>query len=906
MSELMRWREVIKPHHDVAHGKFKNAEFSADLESVYHGEGSVEYQDAEQFFRRTYATTGLKDLLKQVLKRICGRDGDPVIQLKTSFGGGKTHSMLALYHLMTCRLPIEKLSSIGDVLRELKLSSIPRVKTAVIVGTSESLTNPEEINGIYANTLWGKIAAQLGSYEQIRKDDINHVSPGTLALKKMFDECGPCVILIDELTAYARKLYDNGKNENLICGTYENFLTFIQELTEAAKSSINSLVVATLPVSEHEAGGKSGIKILNDVEQHFGRLVTILNPVEAKEGFEIVRMRLFSDDIDVKARDDTAEKFSRMYIENADKFPVEAREEEYKQRIISCYPIHPELFDRLYESWAVLEKFQRTRGVLRFLASLIYYLWNHEDSSPLIMPGSILFENPNVREELIRSLPEKDVWYSIIDNEVDGEKSIPSLLDRNERFNLYSASKKISRSIMFGTAPEGREQTVRGIELSRIRLGSIKPGDNIAAFDDALNELQKKLTHLYTNMMDNRYWFDTRPTLRKTVEARAKNIDKTAIKNEILGRLRILFKNVKPFSGVNFFSDSLDVPDEKEMRLVIVDYDGDYESKAREILNNHGNNIREYKNTIVFIFPDNEQLNALKEEIRYFLAWKSIKDDKNKPDMNLDRVQTKEVENNISLCENNVSEKMKDTWIILAVPEIPNEEKLSEIELRKTTINWDQNIIDSIKSCGNLISEWAPEPMLMDIDRLFNVNGDIVINDLWENLCKFCYLPKVFDYGVLERAIKRGVQESWFGVADGKNIYGEYENLIFGEVVNVLNKDSYLIKKEFIVRKTDNDELIPEEEITTQSEQHNDITAKPEKKSSKKTKFELSTRLNAEQLSRKAKELYEEVIVHLLKVGDVKVNIDVEVEARYEIPEEIVDIVKDNCKSLNVNYSKFS
>lgn len=165
-----------------------------------------------------------------------------------------------------------------------------------------------------------------------------------------------------------------------------------------------------------------------------------------------------------------------MYQENATDFPLEAKEVEYRDRLISCYPIHPEVFDRLYGDWATLERFQRTRGVLRLMAAVIHELWMANDASAMIMPGSIPLDTPNVRDELVRHLP--DTWNSIIDREVDGKDSIPFQKDRaNIRYGQKLAARRISRTIMLGSAPSTsalRDQGIRGLETSRILLGVVQ------------------------------------------------------------------------------------------------------------------------------------------------------------------------------------------------------------------------------------------------------------------------------------------------------------------------------------------------------------------------------------------------------------------------------------------------
>lgn len=272
--------------------------------------------------------------------------------------------------------------------------------------------------------------------------DKKGVSPGSEALKNLFDTAGPCLILMDEVVAYAKKIYGA---RGLPAGTFDNFISFIQEITEAARASKNSLVVASIPESDIEIGGEAGKTALETIEHTFGRMESIWKPVAANEGFEVVRRRMFLNCKDPDGRDKVCAKFSQMYNENQSDFPLETKELEYKERMVSCYPIHPEVFDRLYEDWATLERFQRTRGVLRLMAAVIHELWMGNDASTMIMPGSIPLDVPNVRDELTRHLSEG--WNALVDREVDGKNSIPYQKDQaNPRYGSRLASRRVARS----------------------------------------------------------------------------------------------------------------------------------------------------------------------------------------------------------------------------------------------------------------------------------------------------------------------------------------------------------------------------------------------------------------------------------------------------------------------------
>jgi hypothetical protein len=256
-ATLKPWREVVNPHKDVQSGNYNQAEFAADLWQVYLGEGSDEYRKPEEFFRRTYLTVSLKELLVGAVQRLAGKSGDPVVQLQTNFGGGKTHSMLALFHLFS-DVPAQGLLGIDEVLAEAGVSKPVKVNRVVLVGNKISPGNPvTKSDGTVVRTLWGEMAWQLGfgrggikeakkAFSRIAADDELSTSPGDV-LRELMNEYGPSLILIDEWVAYARQLHDN---RDLPGGDFETHFSFAQALTESAKSAKQCLLVISLPASD--------------------------------------------------------------------------------------------------------------------------------------------------------------------------------------------------------------------------------------------------------------------------------------------------------------------------------------------------------------------------------------------------------------------------------------------------------------------------------------------------------------------------------------------------------------------------------------------------------------------------------------------------------------------------------
>ena len=937
------WREVMEPHPDVAQGRYRNAEFAADLAQVARGEGSFEYRDPVEFFARTYVTEGMKGLLVQSVRRVTGKDGEPVIQLKTAFGGGKTHSMLALYHLLRGKAPLEKIPTVRPVLEEAGVGHLPAVHVAVLVGTAldpSRSRRPQNLPGVTINTLWGEMAAQLalsaGSprlYDIVKEADKKRVSPGSEALKRLFDACGSCLILMDELVAYAKRIY--GVN-GLPAGSFDNFISFIQEITEAARASKSSLVVASIPESDIEVGGEAGKTALEAIEHTFGRMEAIWKPVAASEGFEVVRRRLFLDCKNPSAREMVCSHFSALYRENPTDFPLEVREVEYRNRLLACYPIHPEVFDRLYEDWATLERFQRTRGVLRLMAAVIHELWMGSDAGLLIMPGSLPLDVSAVRDELTRHLPEG--WNSLVDREVDGKRSVPWQQDKNVlRYGKVLASRRVARTIMLGSAPTVRQQNVRGIEASRIRLGVVQPGEQIAVFNDALGSLQNSLAYLYTNPSGDRFWYDTRPTLRKTVEDRATQFSASEVEYEIERRMKKL-RLEPPFKGIHICpASSLDVPDDQTVRLVILSPSETVTTSshgctaldvAEKIWESRGNSPRIFRNMLVFLAPDQTSMSALEQETRCYLAWQSIKNDSQ--DLNLDAAQNRETENSLKRSNETVDLRLSETWCWLLTPAIARSD-MKTLDWEKIRLSGGSEGIISragkkLLENETVIDRWAPALLLMELDSLLWKNADsLQIKKLWEYLCTYCYLPRLSDYSVLEKTIQEGVQgEDYFAYAAGVS-EGRFIDLKYAQKASI-DRNGFIVRKSAAKNQlelkhmqsnpspsgfvTDAGVSNPHPSVqreggtplTTERTGTEPSTSPSPLSTPKSMRFFLSAPLDDTRVNRDVQRILEEVISQLAADNGVTLSLRLEVEAGASkgFSQETIRAVSENCRTLKI------
>ena len=812
---LKPWREIARPHKDVLEGTFKQSEFAADITQVANGTATDEYQDAEKFFSRTFITEGMRLLLISVAQRLASHGGDPVIQLQTAFGGGKTHTLLAVYHLASRTVGTEKLHGIPPVLDEAGIQSLPHAKVAVIDGIKLSPSQPRNYNGITVNTLWGELAVQLlgeEGYQMIADSDADGTSPGKEVLTELIRKAAPCVILIDELVAFIRQL-ELGKQYK--AGTFDSNISFVQALTEALKAVSNAILLASLPESELEVGGTMGQRSLNSLEKYFARVESVWKPVGTEEAFEIVRRRLFETPGERAEVEGISRQFSDFYRNNAEKFPVETQSNEYFERLCRSYPIHPEIFDRLYEDWSTLEKFQRTRGVLQYMAIVIHRLWNSDNKDALIMPGSLPLEDSNVRNKSIHYLPQG--WEPVIEREVDGSRSAPHDIDGHHTlFGGVQAARRTARTIFLGSAPSTTDQMIRGVEVERILLGTVQPGQTIGVFEDVLKRLRDRLHYLYSDK--DRYWLDTKPNLRREMESRKQNISE---RDELLpllkARVSQVFGRNHQFGGVHVFTPSVDVPDDYGTgpRLVVLPTNAAYSrsetnqalTAAEEILRNRGDQPRQKQNRLIFLAPDYDVVSRLKEQARIFLAWKSIVTDIENGNLNQDLSHLNQAKRNRDGAEQSLSQLVRETykWLIAPIEEfVKGKPKLNweAVSISPTAPSLVQVIEERLREEEWMIYEWSPIH-LRNILNQWYLKGDakdVGALKVWQDSCHYLYLPRLVNDSVFRNAINQGVEtEDFFGFASGRE-GDRYLGFTFGRgSITTLDESALLIDREAAV-----------------------------------------------------------------------------------------------------------
>jgi predicted AAA+ superfamily ATPase len=930
LKGLAPWREVITPHADVASGRFEQAEFAADLYQVATGNADEEYQDPVAFFGRTYLTNGLRELLVGAARRLSGDGGDPVVDLQTNFGGGKTHSMIALYHLASGKSAAD-LPGIGELFAEQDVTLPTKVARAVIVGQWVSPASPlVKDDGTEVHTLWGEIAYQLAGragFELVEAEDKSGSNPGK-KLIELFRLAGPSIVLIDEWVAYARQLPSRENEPSLGGGHFDTQFTFAQALTEAAAAVPNAVVLVSIPASDIEVGGDKGQDALARLRNVVRRKSAQWKPAEDDESFEIVRRRLFEPMTpeNARVRDGVIKAFSDYYREKTAEFPSGVGEAEYRRRMELSYPIHPELFDRLYRDWSTLDRFQRTRGVLRLMATVISVLWQRGDHNLLIMPGTIPMDDARVNSELTKYL--EDGWDPVIRSDIDGANALPLRLDQDNRnLGRYSATRRVARAVYLASAP--REEARRGIDVKLITLGVAQPGEAPGTFADALRRLSGEATYLYVD--GAQYWYSLRANITRLAADRANsNVTDEDADDDIKRRLQAR-SGAGPFAAVHAFPDGPgDVTDDDDgVHLVVLPTTAHHVpnvdaspaiTMSEAILSQRNAGPRLNRNLLVFCAASEARLSELRTATRQHLAWKSILADNEHDKLELTKGDEAQAKSKISETNETVSQRIVETYQHVLVPE--QTAGTREIRWHQTKPTGAgtlaERIARKLESEERLITGYGGTRVRMDLDRipLWTERRDITVDALWKAYCQFLYLPRLASFDVLTGAISDGASKlDWetetFAYADGHD-GNRWVGLAKAQHAEAKRSGCVVVPDAVLEQIAADKPVVGEGDEEAEERDGKGGTPPGPKKTTDEpdgaqpTSFYGQFSLDSVRAIRQLEEILQNVVEHLSSSPDASVELTLEINAHAEgFDERVRRVVSENANQLGARGQEF-
>ncbi len=751
---LPSWWQVTTPHKDIREGKMSEAIFAADLGDVAYGKAPLEYQDASTFFQKTYLTKGLKNLVENVLSRLSGGKGDPVIQLQTPFGGGKTHALLSLYHIIKHRKDIEHLPSISE------LPKAKNAKVAVFVGT--------HADAVSGKTPWGEVAEQLGKYEIIKEHDKKRIAPGKERLREILEASGPTLILMDEILEYIVKANRTEKVEKITQG---QTLAFLQEISEVVASSENCSLVITLPASILERYDEEAERSLQQLQKISGRVEAVYTPVEGVELYEVIRKRLFEYLGDEKTRKDVAQAYFDLYQKLGTDVPSEVKDIEYRERIERAYPFHPELIDVLYERWSSYPTFQRTRGALRLLAEVVADLYKNKALSPLIQSSLVNLGNQTIRREFIKHIGNE--FEAVIASDIAGQNAKALKIDKEmgSEYERYGIAKGIATSVFLYSFSAGASKETT---LPRIRVALLRDGMPPTIVGDAIAKLEEELWYFHSEK--KQYSFKNQPNLNRVIVDK----EETISDDKILEELKTLIqKNSGRALEVYLWPESpSDIPDNKNLKLAILSptfsYDsGKGKSLTTELFEKAGTGFRVYKNTLFILLVDDNHYAALSKTLRRLLALLEVQNDRSLLET-LTKQSHEELKNKFKDIEKEVPFRILTTYRYIAILDAGG---ISWKDLGIPTVGSNQTTSERVKQYlkdqEKLLPNLTPKYLL---DKTFGKDeNEKSLKEIYELHLKTPGMPIPESEQTLIYTVKEGVKTGLLGIRESTGIYYRQE-----------------------------------------------------------------------------------------------------------------------------------
>ncbi|MGL1937137.1 MAG: DUF499 domain-containing protein [Fibrobacterales bacterium] len=641
---MLPWFKNIEPHLDIKNGALDESIFAANLGEVAIGNGREIYQNHTIFFQKTFFTEGLKNIIKRVVKGLNGGEESEnrVVSLQTGFGGGKTHSLISVFHIAKLGKSLQNYSYAQSIFDSSSLPTFDTAKVAVFTNrTNDPAQGRRADDGTHIRTLWGEIAYQLGgieAYNLIRENDEQMVSPkGTF--KKVLTSYSPALVLIDELTDYCV----SASGVTVGSGTLaDQTISFVQELSESISETDNCVLVATLPASETEvANSPNAAQLLTSLSSRLGRVGADTKPVAEDEIYEVIRRRLFEDLGDKDVIDSVVNSYFDLYKSFGMEMPDYASRMEYREKLKKSYPFHPELIDMFRVRWASHHDFQRTRGVLRLLAAIISDLWKRQGSlvgnNSLIHTTDINFANLDSLSGQLKKLYGNG-YDAVIDGDVSGGNSNAFRIDTDKKeYGDCNLAQGVAATILLGSF--GSSASNKGLGIKDIKLCAIKPHSfNHNQINGVLDALESKAHYLYyqatAGSIDKHYWFRTQPNINILINQAKSDISQDAIHREIISRLES--KN-NPSSALKLLiSPSEDVPEQKQPTLIVMHPRFRHSTSGltqegtefvEKISTKKGNADRVYRNTLLFLVASEVGYAKLATNLKDYLACKKIQDE---------------------------------------------------------------------------------------------------------------------------------------------------------------------------------------------------------------------------------------------------------------------------------------
>lgn len=773
------WHQICKLREDVRKGELALAEFAADLNDVRTGEAPLVYRDTAMFFDRTYPTFRMKELARDVLRRLAGQGGKPVLRLQVAYGGGKTHTLITLLHLAERGSGLATHRTVGEFLTFAGLTQAPKARVALLPGDKFDIKEGLEVFGPEGktrrvHTLWGALAYQLAGdvgYTRLKVHDEDHTVPAEPLLVDLLrapvkDGLG-ALVLVDEAVWYYRQAV---LSDPRLLGAIKDFY---QVLNQAVAKVDRAVMVASLIASNLEANDQIGTQCLSALDDVFQRIAEPIEPVTREDVAEILRRRLF-EGVPGEAERRPAVDAIMAALQ---KLPVSdaQRDQSTYDRWMDAYPFHPDLISVLYQKWTQMNGFQRTRGALRLLA---YALRDSEtqDPSPIVGPAALLPSPTGERgaggksagaglsaalNELVGICDESERWTPILIGELEKAREIQTGLPTLK-------AREVAQAIVatfLHSQPLGQHASIP--ELLALL---VHPTIDAAAIEEGLLKWRDRSWFLVEN--PDVWQLGTTPNMTHMHVQAMGWLSEAEINDELRNRIRAVPSLKAADSGVSVHAlpaaGPRDVNDDLTLRYVILEPECAVElgkplpAGVEAYFNQKTGpqDPRIYRNNILALAPEASRLAGLREQVRGYLGWARLEN----PEVNklLTDAQRKQLPGKKQASINNLPEAVVGTYNILVAVDENGDVHAQGLRTSSTVGGTPFERIKSTLAEEERLVTNALDPDLLLPSSYLALWGEGQtsrrITDMMQAFGQFPRLPRLLRTDSLLETIKRGVQ----------------------------------------------------------------------------------------------------------------------------------------------------
>ncbi|MCI0602497.1 DUF499 domain-containing protein [bacterium] len=787
------WYKVVRPREEVRAGRsFNPDEFAIHLEQVVSNTAPDDYRKPEQFFSRTFFTRALQDHAGMVLRRLSGttQNTAPVLMLITQFGGGKTHTLTALYHIAKHGKIAANFPGVTDLLSHASVTSVPKANVAVFVGNAWDPQPGRE-------TPWIDIASQLSGEKGVSELGSAALTtpPGTEALARVFAAANaPVLILFDEVLNFLNR------HRNMA----EAFYAFIQNLTVATTGTTHGAAVISLPRSQVEMTDWD-LQWQDRITKVVRRVAKDLIANDETEISEVVRRRLFEDLGNQRTRSNVAKAFADWCFDRRAQLPpewtavdtasTEAKAREYlRSRFEACYPFHPATLSVFQRKWQALAQYQQTRGTLAMLAQWISWAYREGFTQarrePVITIGSAPLEVPDFRSVVLGQLGESRL-VSAIEADISGDQSHARALDADTKEPLRFIHRRVGTAILFESSG-GQVDKVAHLPELRFALG--EPDVDTTSIDSAAFSLEDK-SYFIRKVGTDGFRISHQPTVKKVVSDRRASLDEESeIKPTMRATVQKEFQRGASIPLIPFPADDTAIQDTPRLSLILMDPETEWtntEQLRQQILQwskARGKSPRLYPGALIWCFkkPGRE----LREKIELWLAWKRVAKEVSDGILggDFDRSDRAEIQSRVGDAEDAAKDEVWGGYRYVVITDPKEQDGLAVIDLGAGHSSSTETL------CGRIISA------LKAGARLNESIGAGYIDRYWPPALKqsaawpLASLRQSFVNGsltrlldpdtVLRNKIVEFVGKGDFGLASGPKQDGTYERIWFSELLS--------------------------------------------------------------------------------------------------------------------------